>query len=187
MHRKCRYQPLSAQPLVLVLCQVRFSPVRQMERYIPAIQDAFRRHGFPIERAGKVQQVTFRSSGSALVEVVEQQRWEYRNRDETSSILVMQDSVILQITAYTWFEEFAEWLRLVVDTVLTESEQDKLGVVHRVGLRYIESRGRTEVCGHPARWLYALFKTTGAFPSLPTWWLRHRGSRQGRRRASRSP
>ena len=57
MQRKCRYKPLSAQPLVL--CQVRFSPVRQMERYIPAIQDTFRRTGFPIERAGKVHQVTF--------------------------------------------------------------------------------------------------------------------------------
>ena len=39
VQRRCRYEPLSAQPLVLVLCQVRFSPVRQMEQYIPAIQD----------------------------------------------------------------------------------------------------------------------------------------------------
>ena len=66
MQRTCRYHPLSAQPLVLVLCHLRFSPVRQMERYIPAIQDAFRRTGFPIERAGKVHQVTFTPSGSAL-------------------------------------------------------------------------------------------------------------------------
>ena len=29
MQRKCRYKPLSAHPLVLVLCQFRFSPVRQ--------------------------------------------------------------------------------------------------------------------------------------------------------------
>jgi uncharacterized protein (TIGR04255 family) len=40
--RNCRYVPLSKQPLVLVLCQVRFSPVRKMGDYIPAIQEEFR-------------------------------------------------------------------------------------------------------------------------------------------------
>ena len=84
---------------MLVLCQVQFSPVRQMERYIPAIQDVFRRTGFPIERSGKVQQVTFGPGDSAPVQMVEEQRWEYRNREETWSILVIQDSVIVQTTA----------------------------------------------------------------------------------------
>ena len=138
MQRKCRYEPLSAQPLVLVLCQVRLSPVRQMEQYIPAIQEAFRRRGFPIERAGKVHQVTFGPSGSTPVQLTEQHRWEYRNKDETWSILLTQDTVILQTTAYTRFEDFVEQLQMAVHTVLAESEHDELGVVHRVGLRYID-------------------------------------------------
>lgn len=138
MERRCRYEPLAAQPLVLVLCQVRFSAVRRMERYIPAIQDVFRRNGFPIEKAGKVHQVTFGPGGGAPVQVVEQQRWEYRDRDETWSILVMQDSVVLQTTAYSRFEDFAKQLQLAAGTVLSESEQDRLGVVHRVGLRYVD-------------------------------------------------
>ena len=138
MQRKCRYKPLSAQPLALVLCQVRFSPVRQMEQYIPAIQDVFRRTGFPIERAGKIHQVTFRPAGGAPVQLTEQHRWEYRNKDETWSILLMQDTVILQTTAYTRFEDFVEQLQMAVHTVLAESEHDVLGVVHRVGLRYID-------------------------------------------------
>ena len=138
MQRKCRYVPLSAQPLVLVLCQVRLSPVRQMERYVPAIQEAFRRQGFPIERAGKVHQVAFGPGSGAPVQVTERQRWEYRNKDETWSILLMQDSVILQTTDYTRFERFAERLRMAVHTVLAESEHDRLGVVHRVGLRYVD-------------------------------------------------
>ena len=76
---------------------------------------------------------------SAPVQMVEQQRWEYRNRDETWSVMVTQDNVIVQTTAYTRFEEFAERLRSAVDTVLAESEHDGLGVVHRVGLRYIDA------------------------------------------------
>ncbi len=138
MQRRCRYEPLSAQPLVLVLCQIRFSPVRQMERYIPAIQDAFRRTGFPIERAEKVHQVTFGPGVAAPVQTVEKQRWEYRNREETWSILVTEDNVILQTTAYTRFEQFAERLRLALDTVLAGSEHDGFGVVHRIGLRYVD-------------------------------------------------
>ena len=84
MQRQCRYIPLSRQPLVLVLGQVRFSAIRQMGRYIPEIQEEFRQKGFPIERAGKVQQLTFAPGGGIPVQVNEQQRWEYRTREERS-------------------------------------------------------------------------------------------------------
>ena len=40
MERRCRYVPLSQQPLALVLGQVRFTPIRQMDRYIPELQAA---------------------------------------------------------------------------------------------------------------------------------------------------
>ncbi len=50
----------------------------------------------------------------------------------------MQDSLILQTTAYTRFEEFAKRLRSALGTVLSESQHDELGLVHRVGLRYID-------------------------------------------------
>jgi uncharacterized protein (TIGR04255 family) len=132
--RKCRYVPLGKQPLVLVLCQARFSPVRKLAEYIPAIQEAFRRQGFPIERAGKIQQVNITPGG---VQVVEQDRWEYRTKDERWSVTLLQDSVALQTTGYERFEGFAEQLATAVRTVLKTTEQDQFGVVERVGLRYI--------------------------------------------------
>ena len=132
--RNCRYVPLSKQPLTLVLCQVRFSPVRIMEEYIPAIQDEFRRHGFPIERAGRIHQLSITPTG---VQISEQDRWEYRTKDELWSVTVLQDSVVLQTTGYEKFEAFAEHLEHAVQTVLSKTEQDKLGIVQRVGLRYV--------------------------------------------------
>ena len=138
MERRCRYVPLSQQPLALVLGQVRFSPIRQMDRYIPEIQEAFRQHGFPVERAGKVQQIDFGPGARVPVQVIEQERWEYRTRDETWSILVTQDGVVLQTTAYERFEGFADRLQHAVGTVLATTEHDRLGVVQRVGLRYID-------------------------------------------------
>ena len=110
----------------------------QIDQYTPTIHEAFRRHGFPIERAGKVHQVTFTPSATTPVQLTERQRWDYRNKDETWSILLTRDTVILQTTAHTRFEDFAERLRMAVHTVLAESEHDRLGVVHRVGLRYID-------------------------------------------------
>lgn len=133
--RNCRYVPLSKNPLVLVLAQVRFSPVRTMDTYIPGIQEAFRRHGFPIERAGKIQQLTITPTG---IQAVEQERWEFRNKDERWSVTVLQDSVVLQTTSYGKFEDFAEKLEAAVKTVFDQTEQDKLGIIQRVGLRYID-------------------------------------------------
>jgi uncharacterized protein (TIGR04255 family) len=133
--RTCRYVPLSKQPLVLVLCQVRFSPVRKMADYIPAIQEEFRRHDFPIERAGKIQQLTITPAG---VHAVEQERWEYRTKDEQWSVTVLQDSVVLQTTAYEKFEGFAGRFERAVRTVLEKTEQSQFGLVQRVGLRYVD-------------------------------------------------
>jgi uncharacterized protein (TIGR04255 family) len=106
-----------------------------MADYIPAIQEDFRRHGYPIERAGKAKQITITPTG---VQATEQERWEYRTKDETRSILILQDSVVLQTTSYTRFEEFAEQLLLAVKTVLSKTEHDKLGVIQRIGLRYVD-------------------------------------------------
>lgn len=133
--RNCRYVPLSKNPLVLVLAQVRFSPVRTMDTYIPGIQEAFRRRGFPIERAGKIQQLTITPTG---IQAVEQERWEFRTKDEQWSVTVLQDSVVLQTTAYERFEGFAEKLEAVVKTVFEKTEHDELGRIQRVGLRYID-------------------------------------------------
>lgn len=77
-------------------------------------------------------------NATAPVELVERQRWECRNREETWSILLTQDTIILQTTAYTRFGDFAERLQFAVNTVLTESEHDRFGVIHRVGLRHID-------------------------------------------------
>lgn len=135
MERKCRFVPLSKQPLVLVLCQVRLSPVRQMAQYIPAIQEEFRRNGYPLETAGKIQQLLLTPAGPQMAE---QERWEYRTKDESRTVFVAQDSVSLLTTSYTRFEEFADQLRFVLDTVLTKTESNTLGVIQRIGLRYVD-------------------------------------------------
>ena len=47
-----------------------------MDQYIPPIHETFRRRGFPIERAGKVHQVTFSPNPATPAQLTEQQRWD---------------------------------------------------------------------------------------------------------------
>lgn len=134
MTRTNERKKLRNQPVQLVLCQVRWSPI-QIAKYIPAIQEVFRRNGFPIERYGETPQIFLSPAGA---EVKPQPRWEYKSKNERWSILVAPDSVVLQTTDYDRFEGFAEKLRLAVDTVLKATEHDRYGVLQRIGLRYID-------------------------------------------------
>lgn len=132
--RQCRFTPLRQQPLVLVLAQVRFSALRRMADYVGAIRDDFRRTGFPIEHDEKVQQITVSAAG---VNVTEQVQWVSRTTDERWSLILAENAVVLQTTAYERFEDFAGKLSAALHTVRTHTEQEAWGVVERVGLRYV--------------------------------------------------
>lgn len=132
--RTCRNVPLTKQPLVLVLCQVSFSPIPTLADSLPLIQEDFRRASFPIDRSGTMHRFLF-TPGGPQTEVVP--RFELRDRAETSSVVVLKDSVILQTTAYAGFERFAERLVMALKSVFTRTEHERFGVVQRIGLRYV--------------------------------------------------
>lgn len=123
---------LSKSPLVLVLCQLRHAAIRDMGSYIPKIQDRLRRQGFPIDVSGEVREVAIRD-GWPLME--RHSHWEYRTRDERWSVIIREQAVVVQTTAYTGFDPFLDRLLLATDTV---SEVVAELVVERVGLRYID-------------------------------------------------
>ncbi len=105
-----------------------------IESYIPAIQEVFRRNGFPLER---FMEIPITVIGPTGISQRFQQKWEYKSKDEQWSILVNPDGVVLQTTNYDRFDGYAEKLRLAVDTVLKATDHDRLGVLRRVGIRYV--------------------------------------------------
>jgi len=137
LERQCRYVPLSQKPLVMVLCQVQFSSIRRLGHYIGGIQECFRRMGLPIERVNKVRQIAFGPTDAAP-DLTEETRWEYRSRDQHESVLLTERGLVLQTATYDRFEGFAERLRALLDVVFRETEHDSLGVVDRLGLRYVD-------------------------------------------------
>ncbi len=127
---------LTRSPLVLVLCQVRITTIRNLANYVPKVQDRLRRKGFPVDVSGEVVELVLQAEGSA-----QQQRrahWEFRSLKEDWSIIVGESSIVIQTTAYPGFEKFLEILSLVMATL-----DEVVGnmVVERVGLRYIDAIG----------------------------------------------
>lgn len=132
------YPKLSRSPLALVLCQVKFSPIppHRMVQAFPDIQEALLRSGFPIVTEGELHQFQLNADKPSLQRST---RWDFRTRDERWSLLLGFDSVLVQTTAYDGFVEFAKRAMEAVEMILKVTEHDKYGVLHRVGLRYINA------------------------------------------------
>ena len=125
---------LTRSPLVLVLCQVRITAIRNMANYIPELQDRLRKENFPVDVSGEVVELAFQAEGSARQR--RRAHWEFRTLEEDWSIIVVEDAVVVQTTAYSGFEEFLHILSLAMVTVDTAVGDL---VVERIGLRYVNA------------------------------------------------
>lgn len=141
--RQCEFLPLSKQPLVMVLCQAKFSAVGNVAEYIPAIQDRFRKLGYPIQQQSKAKHYVL---GPAGMQVSEKDRWVFLTKEGYHSVIVDAEQVVLQATAYDRFETYAARLGDAVGAFLRVTEHDRYGVLQRLGLRYVDLvRPRKEV------------------------------------------
>lgn len=132
MKRSLHALKLSRSPLVLVLSQVRIGAIRDMTAYVPKIQDRLRREGFPVDVSAEVQEIGIQD-GQPIAR--RRPHWEFRTKDERWSVIVLEQAVVLQTTAYTDFEAFLDRLLLATDTV-SAVVGDLL--VERIGLRYVD-------------------------------------------------
>jgi len=100
-----------------------------MKDYFPKIQDRLRRKGYPQVRTA--QETIFSAAGPT---VLQQQRWHLHDTNRSQGIIVGENFVVFQTTAYSVFEEFVERLGLAVDAVASEV---KGLFIERIGLRYV--------------------------------------------------
>jgi uncharacterized protein (TIGR04255 family) len=122
---------LGHSPLVLVLAQLRFSPLMLMTEYIPKIQDRLRLAGYPFNASGQYQEVAFGLQG---VSASARPHWEFLSKDRRVSVVVSSGFVVVQTSAYDCFEDFLQIVTSVMSVVA--SAVDGL-LVQRVGLRYV--------------------------------------------------
>ena len=125
---------LSRSPLLLVLAQVRFSPILQMDKFIPAIQERLRGQGFPKFQAA-MQATSIQVAAMSTVSQTPTVHWEFMDPEDKKSIVLGTESVAFTVTDYSTFEEFREGLQIAL---LTVQETVKLPLRTRIGLRYID-------------------------------------------------
>src|ERR1039458_266242 len=101
--------PLKNPPVYFTLAQVQFNPILKLPDYLPAIQEGFRKIGFPDYTAQKMFALHIAVQNGqpvpAMPGVVD--RFAFRNAEMTQSFLLDADKLIFQSTDYGRFEAFS--------------------------------------------------------------------------------
>ena len=123
---------LKKSPLVYIVAQVSFSAVEAIAKYLPDIQDEFRKR-FPRFTTGETRNI--RISPNAPPDISFVPRFEFQNRERTCGIVLQKDSVAVHVSRYSSFEEFCLLVQTALDTV---HKVVTLGLIDRIGLRYVD-------------------------------------------------
>jgi uncharacterized protein (TIGR04255 family) len=128
--------PLKKPPVYFTLAQVRFNALLKLAEYLPSIQDAMRKSGFPdfVARKSVVIQITMQD-GQAMPIPATQENFFFGNADKTHCFVLNAEALALQSTDYGTFEDFSAMLLrglALVDQVV------QLDFTERVGLRYLD-------------------------------------------------
>lgn len=128
--------PLKHPPVYFTLAQVKFNPVLKLNDYVPSIQEAFRRAGFPdfAIRAGIAIKITMQD-GLPKPEPQTVNSYTFGDSAKTHNFLLDSGSLILQSTDYGHFEGFA---RKFEDGLELIHQAVHLDFVERIGLRYLD-------------------------------------------------
>lgn len=141
--RKQSALKLLRSPLIFVLVQVRFSPVKLMREYVPKLQDYFRKSGFPRCEEEQFQQVIF----GPKTETQTGSRWNLVSRDKREGIVLTEDFVVFEMSRYDLFDDFVTKFK---DVLTKLHEVADIEFVNQIGLRYVDFIQTLD--GHPPEW-----------------------------------
>jgi len=120
--------------LILVLTEIKFAPILTLENMIPAIQEELRRKGFPAYSNSVLHR--FQLGANAEPSFQTTSRWVFTSKDALETVTITTDSVVVQSTEYSTFENFLEIIKSVVDVLASIAEPN---FADRIGLRYVDA------------------------------------------------
>ena len=123
------YRKLANQPLVFALAEFRFSPVFQIDQFIPQYQEAVRK-AYPLPEP--MQEHAIQVKGTA-VDVSSRMKWSFVESSRHSAVVVDQERLIFITTAYPRFDGFAKSCMEALQPLKDIVDPDLL---LRIGLRY---------------------------------------------------
>ena len=123
------YRKLANQPLVFALAEFRFSPVLQIDQFIPQFQEAIRKT-YPLPEP--LQEHAIQVKGSA-VDVSSRMKWAFVESSRQSAVSLDQERLIFITTEYPRFNGFAKSCMEALQPLNDIVDPDLL---LRIGLRY---------------------------------------------------
>jgi uncharacterized protein (TIGR04255 family) len=128
--------PLKNPPVYFTVVQVRFNALLKLADYLPAIQEAMRKGGYPdfAHQSSVGIQISIQD-GQPRPSPIQQDRYKFGDVQRTHAFWLDADSLTLQSTDYGHFDKFADTflkgLSIVHDIVT-------LDYTERIGLRYLD-------------------------------------------------
>lgn len=122
---------LNNHPLLFVLAEFRFSDVRNIEEYIPKLQERFRKV-FPFIEEKIGQEINFTPQG---VNISETKQWALVSKNKSQAILLNYNRLVYMTADYDRFDGFKEDCRSVISILVEEVAPSLLT---RIGLRYAD-------------------------------------------------
>jgi uncharacterized protein (TIGR04255 family) len=129
--------PLKNPPVYFTLAQVQFNPILKLPDFLPAIQEGFRKIGFPDYTMQKMFVLNLAVQNGLQVPAMPGlvDRFVFRNVERTKSFLLDPDKLIFQSTDYGRFEAFSGHLLQGLELL---NQILHLDFTERVGLRYLD-------------------------------------------------
>jgi uncharacterized protein (TIGR04255 family) len=128
--------PLKNPPVYFTVAQVRFNAILKLTDYLPSIQDALRKAGYPAFSTHNsiVIQLTA-PDGQPAPKPMPREQFLFANTQQTHCFILGADSLTLQSTDYGTYEQFSTAFLKGLELVHT---QVALDFTERIGLRYLD-------------------------------------------------
>lgn len=138
-----KHRILSNPPLAFVLTEFRFSPILDINEYIPKIQSALRAK-LPILRETETQEIDVSPTGISLKS---QANWDFISKNSHTAISINENRLLYMTSEYESFDEFKKTCDFLLHTLIQMAGPS---LFLRLGLRYsntildIEGKGKIE-------------------------------------------
>jgi uncharacterized protein (TIGR04255 family) len=128
---------LTKAPVCFTLAQMRFNTVLAMESFLPALQDAFRKEGFPDYTSTEIRAIeASQSAGGIEVREKTVTRLVFQNVAQTAAILLDPDAMTYELTDYPVFEQFSHVFVRALEVV---HQHRSVEYCDRIGMRMLDA------------------------------------------------
>jgi uncharacterized protein (TIGR04255 family) len=132
---------MTSAPVYLTLAQVRFNQLLALDSYVPAIQEKFRKLGYPDVQKAVLQTFNLNVTGvaddSRAVPVVPTAQYVFSNIEKTAGFILQQNGLTFHSTDYDTFETFSATLLEGLEFV--NVSVGGLSFSDRIGVRYLDA------------------------------------------------